>query len=195
MLVSYEVNHYLKQNTKGKEYYMALNLDMSKASDGFECAFLHRVLERLGFDVSFIDIIMLSVRTVFNSFLLNGLQLEPLQSKRGSPVTLFCFCLLMLKRGRCCVGLRFPLEYLGSLTSCLLMIPFILSSHFYGASDISNILHRCSLASGQEINSENSTLVFSNILPDRVVDEHDNYLGLTTEMDRQRKRYLGVERY
>lgn len=33
VLVSYEVNHFLKCRTKGRNHFMALNLDISKAYD------------------------------------------------------------------------------------------------------------------------------------------------------------------
>lgn len=72
VLVAYEINHFLKQKTKGKDVFMALKLDMSKAYNRVEWAFLKRVLERLGFESSFVDLIMLSVRIVSYSVILNG---------------------------------------------------------------------------------------------------------------------------
>lgn len=66
----------------------------------------------------------------------------------------------------------------------------------------SNILHRYSLASGQEINLDKSTVIFSRNVggdridevcanfPVRVVEKHDKYLGLPTEMRRSKKEVL-----
>lgn len=44
VMVSFEVMHYLKRKTKGKERYMALKLHMSKAYDRIECPYLENIL-------------------------------------------------------------------------------------------------------------------------------------------------------
>ncbi|XP_074336953.1 uncharacterized protein LOC141674128 [Apium graveolens] len=49
ILVSYEVMHYLKNRTYGKEGFMAIKLDMSKAYDRLEWVFMKDVLLRMGF--------------------------------------------------------------------------------------------------------------------------------------------------
>lgn len=71
------------------------------------------------------------------------------------------------------------------------------------AEEISQILHRFSLALGQEINLEKSMVVFSRnvgterveevrgFLPVRVVDKHEKYLGLPTEMEKSKKAVFG----
>lgn len=62
---------------------MALKLYISKAYDQVEWTFLKRVLECLGFESSFINLIMLSVSTVSYSVLLNGEPLDHIQLERG----------------------------------------------------------------------------------------------------------------
>ncbi|KAL0300467.1 UNVERIFIED_CONTAM: hypothetical protein Sangu_3119300 [Sesamum angustifolium] len=52
ILVSFEVNHYLKNKRGGKECFAALKLDMSKAYDRVEWSFLKAMLDKLGFDKS-----------------------------------------------------------------------------------------------------------------------------------------------
>lgn len=39
IMVAYKVRHYMKRKTKGKESWMALKLDMSKAYDRVEWGF------------------------------------------------------------------------------------------------------------------------------------------------------------
>ncbi|XP_074377107.1 uncharacterized protein LOC141718627 [Apium graveolens] len=49
IMISYEVMHYLKRKKFGKEGFMALKLDMSKAYDRIEWKFLEAILRKLGF--------------------------------------------------------------------------------------------------------------------------------------------------
>lgn len=65
----------------GKDYFMALKLDMSY--DRVEWLFLERVLCRVGFSQSNVDLIMMCVHTVHYSVLLNGEPLDPIQLERG----------------------------------------------------------------------------------------------------------------
>ena len=49
VLVAFQIMHYLKKK-KGKESYMTVKLDMSKAYDRVEWCFLKKVMERMGFN-------------------------------------------------------------------------------------------------------------------------------------------------
>lgn len=64
VFVAYEINHYLKRKTRGKEGHMALKLDLSKAFDHVEWQFLESILLKLGIHASFVSTIMTCVRTV-----------------------------------------------------------------------------------------------------------------------------------
>ncbi|XP_062088870.1 uncharacterized protein LOC133795435 [Humulus lupulus] len=63
VMISYEIMHFMKRKTKGKQGYMALKLDMSKAYDRVEWSYLQAVLRRMGFSDKLIRLFMVCVST------------------------------------------------------------------------------------------------------------------------------------
>ena len=57
-LVAFEFMHYLKHKNMGKENFMSIKLDMSKAFDWVEWDFIKGVMVNLGFNNKLIDLIM-----------------------------------------------------------------------------------------------------------------------------------------
>lgn len=62
---------------------MALKLDISKAYDRVEWAFLENVLMSTGFPPAWVDLIMGCVRTIYFQVLLNGVPTEIFYPHRG----------------------------------------------------------------------------------------------------------------
>ena len=60
------------QKHMAKEDYMAIKLDMTKAYDNVEWSYLESVMRRVGFTKRWIKLLMLCVKTVSYSILVNG---------------------------------------------------------------------------------------------------------------------------
>ena len=70
VLVAYELMHYLEQKKEGKENFMAVKLDMSKAYDHVEWKFIEDVMEKMGFHEKWIQLIMKCISTVSYSVII-----------------------------------------------------------------------------------------------------------------------------
>ncbi|KAL8128040.1 hypothetical protein AgCh_014833 [Apium graveolens] len=64
IMISFEIMHYLKRKRRGKEGYMALKLDMSKAYDRVEWDYLKAMLLKLGFNSWWVHLVLQCVSTV-----------------------------------------------------------------------------------------------------------------------------------
>ena len=72
ILIAFKSLHHMKTNCTGKKAFMAMKLDMNKAYDRVEWVFLEQILLKLGFQESWVDLIMECITTVSYSILVNG---------------------------------------------------------------------------------------------------------------------------
>ncbi|KAM6562925.1 hypothetical protein CsatB_022923 [Cannabis sativa] len=83
IMISYEIMHYLKRKRRGWDGVMALKLDISKADGRLEWGYLRAMLERMGFDGRWINLIMHCVGTVSYTISHGGKELGPIVAQMG----------------------------------------------------------------------------------------------------------------
>ena len=72
VVVAFETMHSIAKRKKGKVGSMAIKLDMSKAYDCVEWAYLWSMIRKMGFEEKWISLIIICVTTTFFSVLNNG---------------------------------------------------------------------------------------------------------------------------
>ena len=83
ILIAFENLHHMKTNYTGKKGFMALKMDMSKAYDRVEWIFLEKILLKMGFQASWVAMIMECINTISYSILVNGEPMGIITSSRG----------------------------------------------------------------------------------------------------------------
>ncbi|XP_024190496.1 uncharacterized protein LOC112194497 [Rosa chinensis] len=191
---------------------MALKLDLSKAYDRMEWEFLRRVMSRFGFARRWIDLIMQCVTTVRYSFLVRGKPrgcVVPTRGLRqGDPLSPYLFLLRVegfsaLLQKKQSDGLLSGIEVFQDAPSVNHLF-FADDSMLYAKAEledcyqIQEVLETYGRASGQLVNFDKSSVVFSKNVTDymqgevadlmgvEVVDSHEKYLGLPTYVGRKK---------
>ncbi|KAM6583445.1 hypothetical protein CsatB_010447 [Cannabis sativa] len=188
IMIAYEIMHHLKRKRRGRDDYMALKLDVSKAYDKLEWGYLRAMME-----------------------------LGPIVGQRvlrqGDPLSPYLFILCVEGFS----SLLQSYEQSGLLTGCKIARGAPVISHMLFADDsyiyckateeeaynVKELLHTYEVASGQRINFSKSFVFFSNKngieVRDSIcamfeiyeADENGYYLGLPCSVGRNKNAILG----
>ncbi|CAM8962468.1 unnamed protein product [Rhodiola kirilowii] len=192
-VVAHEIAHYLKKCRGRGDYYASIKVDMSKAYDHAEWAFLEKLLLRMGFADIWVERVMCCVRSVSYQVKVNDSISNVIKPGRGlrqgdplSPyLLLFCTELLNAK-------LRLSVdEHLMSGIKICRRAPTV--SHLLFADDsiffikvnneearhLKYVLNCYEKVSGQRINFEKSEICFSRNSPADIRVEICDILGVS----------------
>lgn len=81
--IAFEINHYMKRHTQGKLGIAGLKIDISKAYDRLEWGFIRSMMEKFGFNMTWINRVMKLVQSVSYTFLQNGGTFGEIVPQRG----------------------------------------------------------------------------------------------------------------
>ena len=191
ILMAFETLHYMKHQQNGKSGFLALKLDMSKAYDRVEWAYLEAIMGKMGFDRKWVNLIMECISTVSYSILING---EPSQIihptrglRQGDPLSPYLFLI-------CSEGLHILLHQAAEAkqirgVSICKRRPRL--THLFFADDsvifcraslvecrkIQELLECYEKASGQQLNRSKIGLFFNKSTPSLITDQIKDTLG------------------
>ncbi|XP_059451003.1 uncharacterized protein LOC132181787 [Corylus avellana] len=212
ILAAYETLHTMQSRMYGKNGFMAVKLDMSKAYDRVEWVFLEAVMRRMGFANRWINLIMMCVCTAHFSVLVNGTPVGPIIPTRGirqgDPISPYLFILCaealsgLLSRGDREGFLRgVPTSKMGPRLNHLF---FADDSLLFCRADVAHwhrltgVLKLYERASGQKLNATKTAIFFSRNTTDAdkedvlaiaaipATQRYDTYLGLPALVGKSR---------
>ncbi|CAA7029125.1 unnamed protein product [Microthlaspi erraticum] len=203
ILVAHELLHALNSKNQCAMEFIAVKTDISKSFDRVEWTFLEKAMQTLGFSARWIRLIMSCVTTVNYQVLINGIphgSINPTRGiRQGDPLSpyLFIICTEMLarmlqkaERDQRISGIRVARN-----APAVTHLMFADDSMFYCKSSDEelehlSILDKYSLASGQRINYQKSSIYFGKLIPSERREVIKKKLGIDQEGGTG--RYLGL---
>ena len=213
ILNAFETLHCMQSHKSSENGYMAMKLDMSKAYDRMEWCFLEDLIRRLRFNERWIGLIMVCIKIVSYSILVNGdtkWLIHPTRGiRQGDPLSPFLFLLCT----EALHGLFSNAASSGEINGfsfCqrglkLTHLLFANNSMLFCRSTIEeckkilNILEIYWSASGQKVNKNKTALFFSRSTMESVrlaikhrlglqeIAQYDKYLGLPSMVGKGKK--------
>lgn len=193
--------HFMKRKRALNSRYCALKLDMRKAYDRVEWAYLRAIMIQLGFHRLWVDMIMRLVTTVSFSVIFNGERLENFIPSRGvrqgDPISLYLF-LLAADGLSCLLKSRTQSSNLSGImvapstpmVSHLLFVDDSLRANTESAEEVKKALRVYCLASGQQVSMDKSSIHFAKGVSGSIRDEIKNVLDVHNEA--LSEKYLGM---
>jgi hypothetical protein len=204
VLVAFEAMHTMDGRLKGRDGFMALKLDMSKAYDRVEWNYLEAVMRQLGFAERWVSLMMTCIRTVTYSVLVHGKPYGTITPTRGirqgDPLSPYFFILCaeglssLLQRAeenRWITGL--PITRGGVRINHLLFADDSLlfcKANMFEWARIQQLLDIYEKASGQKLNKEKTSIFFSTNTRREAKEHIISIAGINST--RRYERYLGL---
>ena len=208
ILVAFETFYSMKKYKFGDNGFMAFKLDMTKAYNWVEWSFLENLMRKMGFCENWIGLIMVCIRTVSYSVLINGEPKGMVYPSRGirQGDSLSLLCMEGLH------GLINSAARRGDIKGFSLCREGLELTHLLFADDsllfcraskecetVLQILESYEQALGQKVNRNKTAILFSKAIPDSVkqaiktalglqeITEYEKYFGLPSLVVRRKK--------
>lgn len=204
LIITHEYIHWLNHKRHGRDVYMALKIDMSKAYDRVEWNFLFAIMAKMGFCPIWIRWIYGCLKSMPFSFNVNGGKYGYICPSRGirqrdppSPYLFLFYAegLSSLLRKACTnkkiSGIRISRE--GPSISHLFLADdslFFCKATEGETREIMRILQYYGQALGQEVNVEKSSLLLSKNIDPMIIANMTRLLGCIQVV--QQSKYLGL---
>ncbi|CAN1820450.1 LINE-1 retrotransposable element ORF2 protein [Linum perenne] len=213
IMIVHEVIHYFKNKASKYQWDMMIKMDMMKAYDMVDWRCLENILRTKGFESIWCDWIMECVRTVKFSILVNGVPTEQFTPTRGirqgDPISPFLFIILsnslsilINKKGEsgAIKGVK-----LNPRCPTLTHVLFADDTILFGEASVTEAMafkktmELYGQMTGQKVNHQKSSIMFSRKTPDAlqtrirsILGFHDitpfgKYLGVPSEWGRSKK--------
>ncbi|KAK9987792.1 hypothetical protein SO802_028031 [Lithocarpus litseifolius] len=204
VLVGFEIMHYLKKKRNRIDGFMVVKLDMRKAYNRVEWVFLEKIMEKMGFNNKWICLMMNCISSVSYSILINGVIhgcIVPTRGLRqGDPLSpyLFLLCakgltglIVVAARNKRLSGISIR-RGSPSITHLLFADDSVIYCKAFGqeSKELQIILQKYEEATGQRINTEKSSIFFSQNTDEETKKEVREILGAM--QDTQSKKYLSL---